>query len=85
MQDAKRILIDGSFVSASDIEKVTVFKSDEDSKTLYENASAASQARSSRMAAKGVIGFFGTNMFAAITSQAEDITTDILKEAMKRA
>jgi len=83
--NASRILIDGAFVSASDIEKVTVFKSTDDSKTLYERESAESDARSSRMAAQGVIGFFGTTMYAAICNQANDITTEILREAIKRA
>lgn len=84
--NANRILIGGAFISASDIEKVAVFKSTDDSKTLYERESAESKARSSRMAAQGIIGFFGTTtMYAAISHQADDITTEILREAIKRA
>ena len=82
--NSNRILVEGAFISAADIEKIAVFESSDDSKTLYEKESAESEARSARMASQGVIGFFGTTMYAAIHNQATDITSQILREAMKR-
>jgi hypothetical protein len=82
--NSSRILIEGAFVSAANIEKMEIFSSDDDSKTLYEKESAESDARSRRMATQGVIGFFGTTMHGAIKSKAEDITMDTLRKAMKK-
>ncbi|MQB55699.1 hypothetical protein DXU84_22160 [Rahnella sp. RcJ3] len=84
VSNSTRILIEGAFISAADIEQMTVVKSDEDSKKLYEKASAESEARSSRMASQGVLmGGLGVSMYGAIIQMGEDITTEIIRKAMK--
>jgi len=81
-----RILIDGAFVSAGDIEKMSVFKSDENSDVLYERARVESNNRANRMAASGVfVGAIGATLFGAIHRGAEDITQRFLRDAMKNA
>ncbi|MFT2794015.1 hypothetical protein ACMV5I_28985 [Serratia sp. T13T92] len=84
VSNSGRILIGGAIVSAADIEKISVFESHEDSKTLYRIKSQEMEASSTRMASQGVIGFFGTTLYGAIHSKAQEITNDILREAMNR-
>ncbi|HDG7849618.1 hypothetical protein [Klebsiella pneumoniae] len=84
VSNSTRILIEGAFISAVDIEKMTVVKSNEDSKQLYAKASAEIEARASRMAFQGVLmGGFGVSMYGAIIQMGEDITTEIIRKAMK--
>lgn len=84
VSNSTRIFIEGAFISAADIEQMTVVKSIEDSKKLYAKASAESEARSSRMASQGVfIGGFGVSMYGALIQMGEDITNEIIRKAMK--
>lgn len=81
-----RILIEGAFVSAGDIEKMSVFKSNENSDALYERARVENNNRANRMAASGVfVSGIGATLFGAIHSGAEDVTQRFLREAMKKA
>lgn len=78
----KRILIGGSFVSSSDIEKMEVFSSTEDSTAIYNDVSAENDAQARRMAAQNVIGFGATTtVYTAIYKRAENITSKILRDA----
>ncbi len=86
VSESARILIEGAFVSSKDIEKMLVFRSEENSDFLYEKARAESDRQASRMASEGVfMAGFGPTLFGAIHDGAEDITKTIIREAMKKA
>ena len=78
----KRILIGGAFVSASEIEKMEVFSSAEDSKVIYADVKAEDDAKNRRYVGQGVIGpFVSTTTYHSILKRAEDITSKILRDA----
>jgi len=82
---ASKIMIEGAFVSANDIEQISIFESSEDSKALYQKESVESDARASRLASEGVFStFVGTTVHSAILRHAQDITSNMLREAIKR-
>ncbi|HGN1330546.1 hypothetical protein V9Y75_27155 [Klebsiella pneumoniae] len=70
-----RVIIDGSNLKASDIEKISVFKSDKTAEELF-----AEEER--KVAQSGIIGLFA-RMPSAIRSKAENITREMFKKAQK--
>ena len=84
VKKSSRILIEGVFISACDIKKITIFESSEDSKVLFDKEFNESVARVEMMASQGGVSFFDTTtMYDAIHNQSNDITSDILQDAIK--
>lgn len=81
-----RIFIDGSFVSTADIEKMSIFRSEDNSDTLCDNAREKSNRLSERMASQGVFfGGFCTTLFSAIHQEASDVSKEFFRKAMKNS
>ena len=81
-----QIFIDGSFVSKVDIEKMSIFRSEDNSDTLCDKAREKSNRQSDRMASQGVIFFgCGTTLFSAIHQEASDVSKEFFRIAVKNS
>lgn len=77
------VFVEGSRIRANDVEKITVFYSDEDGETLLQKASDRMAASSNRMASQGVFmaGGFATMLMAVQGEGTVDITRKVFNQA----
>lgn len=77
------IFVDGSRLSAGDIEKISVHSSDKVGKELLESANRLAEQRAANAAMNGVIGFGGsvTMLYAVQGEETEEITRRLFNQA----